>query len=514
VTRRQKRKIIIIAILAILLLLLALYFLYFRATKRLDFGDLGVSTQDLLPTPEYLYSFSGPDDRRLERPIGVYVDDEDGEVYVSDTRYSKVFVFNLDGDLLREIGGEEMRTPLYIAENPVDGNIYVSDRRARTINIYTPEGEFVGIFDPQLPEEELPTFETGGVQWAPVALGFAEDGSLYVSEILKGHRILQFAPDGSFVKSAGTAGIVLDSTAAPQVFQFPNSVHVQDENVWVADSNNRRMQIFDTELEFDSLLSTGGLPRGFDFLADTNPSDETTVPPRFVIVDTLAHDCTIWNADSGEKVLSFGERGVLEGQFSYPNDLSIGPNNLIFITDSANGRIQVWGWPAEISPIPLPEVAQYWRWCFAPLLLLPLLLLLRKKRFLATKDFVDVMLAEGLVHHMPARRRKWLVTERDYELLKDFVQGDVNLGELLQPTEFSESDVNSLMERMEIGREEAIVVSVAQRSHVFCTEDAELRRIARTLEIDVVNHQEFMERFANKDAEETAGPTGGEGEGS
>ncbi len=500
-TRRQKRKVIIIVILLILLLLLGLYFAYFQATKRLDFGDIGgISTEDILPLPQYLYSFSGPDNDRLERPIGVYVDDEAEEVYVSDTRKGKVYVFDLDGEPLRVIGGDEMRIPLYIAKNPIDGNIYITDRRMRTINIYTPEGQFIEEFLPNLPEDELPGFDTGGVPWAPVALGFAPDGTLYVSEILNGHRILEFSPEGEFVKSVGTVGVVLEAEASPEVFQFPNSVHVYRDKVWVADSNNRRMQIFDLDLNFDRLISTGGLPRGFDFLGPF--SREETAPARFVVVDTLAHDNTIWNADSGEKVLTFGERGVLEGQFSYPNDLSIGPKNLIFITDSANGRVQVWGWPAEVSPVPIPPVAQYWRWCFAPLLLLPLLLFFRRKRFFATKDFVDVMLEKELVEHMPKRRRKWQVTEDHYELLKDFVQGDVDLGDLLHPTEYSDSDVNSLMEKLEIEREPAIYLAIAQRAHIFCTEDLELRKLAKMLEIDVVDHEEFMERFADKNAPE------------
>jgi len=504
VTRRQKRKIVIIAILAALLLLVSLYFLYFRATKRLDF-DFEPPTEDALTVPQYLYSISGPDDMRLQRPIGVWVDDQEEEVYVSDVGHRSIFVFNLEGDLLRSFGGEELVVPLYIARNPEDGNVYVSDRRTRSIHIYTPEGEYIEDFDPAIPADEIAEFVPEGVQWAPVALTFSDDGTMYVTEILSGHRFLTFSPEGEFVRSVGTVGLVTDATGGQGFFQFPNSIKVAEDGIWIADSNNRRLQHFDADGEFLDLVVTDGLPRGFDFLSPPQ-SQEETVTNKAVVVDTLAHDATIWAAD-GEKILSFGERGVLEGQFNYPNDLSVGPRNLIFITDSANARVQVWGWPEEISPISLPPIAQYWRWCFAPLLLLPLLLLFRKKKFFATKEFVDTMLELELVEHMPARRRKWLVTEHDYELLKDFVQGDIDLGELLNPTEYSESDVNALMDRMEIDRESAITMSIAQRAHVFCNEDLELRRLAKTLEIDVVDHQEYMERFANKNKDEEAGPT-------
>ena len=500
-TRRQKRKIAIIIVLALLLLFLSLYFLYFRATKRLDF-DFAEPVSDSISIPQYLYSISGPDDNRLIRPIGVYVDDEEEEVYVTDVGLRKVLVFELGGEFKRIFGGEELVVPLYLARNPVDGNMYVSDRRTRSIHIYTPEGEYLEDFDPSIPATEIADFAPSGTQWAPVALTFAEDGTLYVTELLTGHRFLSFSPEGDFEKSVGTVGLVADATAGEELFQFPNSIKVRGEETWVADSNNRRLQVFSRDGEFKKIIVTDGLPRGFDFL---NRSEDASATDKVVVVDTLAHDATIWNVE-GEKLLNFGERGVLEGQFQYPNDLSIGPKNLIFITDSANARVQVWGWPEEVSPIPIPAVAQYWRWCFAPLLLLPLLLLFRRKRFFATKEFVDTMLELELVEHMPARRRTWQVTEHDYELLKDYTQGDVDLGELLHPTEYSDSDAKSLMDKLEIEHDIAIILAIAQRAHVFCNEDMELRRLAKTLEIDVVDHEEFMERFADSDSGDTDSP--------
>ncbi len=72
--------------------------------------------------------------------------------------------------------------------------------------------------------------------------------------------------------------------------------------------------------------------------------------------------------------------------------------------------------------------------------------------------------------------------------------------------EYSESDVRALVEKLEITEEQAIVLSLAQRSRVFATEDAELRRLAKTLEVDVVNRVEFIERFTKKADQPTDGP--------
>lgn len=497
-TRRQKRKIVLIVILVVLLLLLGLYYSYFRATKRLDVGSLLSAPTDFLPAPDYLYAFTGPEDEPMLRPIGVDVVGD--QVFVTDTRRAKIYEFTLDGEFIKTFGEGETLVPLYVALNPKDGNLYITDRRKRTVLIYGLDGTLVGEFDPKLPEDELPTFETGGVQWAPVALAFGEDGTMYFTEILNGHRLLVFSPEGEFEKSSGTVGMVTDAEQGQELFQFPNSVKVFGDRVWVADSNNRRIQIFSLEGEFEEIIVTEGLPRGIDFLA---PSQDASQTPKFVVVDTLAHDGTIWSTE-GEKIVGFGEQGTLEGQFSYPNDVAIGERNLIFITDSANGRVEVWGWPDEVVPIPLPKVPDYWKWCLSPFLLLPFLLLLRKKRFFATADFVEVMLDTEMVEHMPHRRRRWFVTEQEYEVLKPHTQGDVDMAELLNPSEFSESDAKAIQEKLEIEYDQAVILAIAQRAHVFCTQNEELRRYARTLEIDVVNNEEFIERFAKKDKSQSA----------
>ena len=99
---------------------------------------------------------------------------------------------------------------------------------------------------------------------------------------------------------------------------------------------------------------------------------------------------------------------------------------------------------------------------------------------------------------MPGGRRRWFVTPEDYETLKDLTQGDIKLGELLNPAEHSESDARALMQRFELAFPDAVTLSIAQRSKVFCTENPELRRLARVAEIDVVNRAEYLERFAKK----------------
>lgn len=503
---KRKRKIALLITLALLLALLAGYYLYYKDTRTLSL-DIAPIEGAMVAPPQYLYSFTGEAGDRMQRPVGVFVDGQD--VYVVDSARSRIGVYNLDGDFQRSFGASETVVPLYVAKNPSDGKLYVTDRRKRAVHIYETSGEYVGEFDPKLPADQLPTFETKGVQWAPVAIAFAPDGTMFVTEILKGHRLVIFGPDGTFKRSVGTVGLVDDAKEAPNVFQFPNGIVVHKDLVYVADSNNRRVQVFDKDGNFKSIIVTEGLPRGITFLQDF-PGDTSETAERFVVVDTLAHDGTLWT-DKGEKLLTFGQQGVLEGQFSYPTAASASDRNKIYVTDTANGRVQVWGWPSQASTIPIPRAPKNWGWCLTPLALLPLLFFLRKKRFFTTPDFVYAMVGHEQADLMPARNRKWFVTLDDYAQLKEVRQGDVDMGQLLHEIEHSESDVRALMDKMEIPEDQAIVLSLAQRAKVFATEDLELRRLAKILEVDVVNRTEFLDRFTKNGSDGTSAGDGSAG---
>ena len=64
------------------------------------------------------------------------------------------------------------------------------------------------------------------------------------------------------------------------------------------------------------------------------------------------------------------------------------------------------------------------------------------------------------------------------------------------------------MERLEIDETTAIVMALAQRAKVFCTRDPDYRRLAKVLEVDVVNREEYLRRFAKRQMSDgTAGPT-------
>ena len=487
--RRQKRKLILLTILVVLLASLGLWYWNYTQTGNLAV-DLRVQPVDTLTPPQYLFSFSGTKTNHLTAPVGVLADG--GDVYVADSTAGLLYTFRQDGTFIRTFGKDQLKDPIYIAKNPKDGLLYVTDRGKEAILKFKTTGEYVGVFDPKLPKSELPAFKAKS-QWIPVALAFAPDGRLYVTDILKDQRLLIFAPDGAFVRSVGKMGVANTSSDLPGQFQFPNSIKVFNGEVWVVDSNNRRMQIFSLDGDYKRLIPLQGLPRGLAFI----PRASDTTSDTYTVVDVLANMVTLYSTKTSVSPITFGEKGSGDGQFALPNDVTVGDKSVIFVSDNRNFRIQAWGWQAKVSPLP-KVIPQQPLWCLGllPLLLVPLLF--RKRTFYATADFVEAMAAAGAVAEMKAKRRVWLVSEADYEALRGRTEDGIALGELLRPTEYSDTDARALAERYAIHAEQAATLVAARRTKLFCTEDETLRRVARVLEIEVVNSEEFRARFAPK----------------
>jgi hypothetical protein len=125
------------------------------------------------------------------------------------------------------------------------------------------------------------------------------------------------------------------------------------------------------------------------------------------------------------------------------------------------------------------------------LLLLPVAR--RRRKLYATADFVQALYDAQLIHLMTQGRVKWLVSEADYAKLKDLPPQDgVELSELLTATAYSDTDAYMLAEKYKLTDEEAGVLAFAQRAKVIHTENPDLVRQARLLELDTIDKDQYV----------------------
>jgi len=167
-----------------------------------------------------------------------------------------------------------------------------------------------------------------------VAMG--PDGNIYVADT-NNHRIQVFSPDGRFLRGWGAKG-----ENAGQ-FNEPWGIAVgEDGTVYVADTWNHRIQAFDSEGKFlhqwgyfastDGQLGQPGVfwgPRDIAIDADGNLYVTDTGNKR---VQKFAPD--------GKFLGQWGGGGVVEGRFDEPVGIAIGPDGSIYIADTWNHRIQ------------------------------------------------------------------------------------------------------------------------------------------------------------------------------
>lgn len=477
------RKIALLAILVALIAIVLFATWYYLAHRRLPIPRIGITAEEQVAPPEYVFSIAGPaGPDALTRPVGVAV--LGGSVYITDTEARVIRVYSLNGNYrfsfaaIEDGDNTRLGNPQHISAGP-DGNIYVSDRRLRSIYVFTAEGQYLREIALNGEEEQL---------WGPLGTTFDGQGNLYATDvgITDMHRVLVFDPQGAEIRRFGRTGTAERMTDLPGSFFFPNHIAIADDGtLFVSDSNNRRVQVFDSQGNFERIIQTAGIPRGLAI-------DEED---RLYVVDALAHAVDIYTLQ-GEKIASFGGRGIGPGQFAFPNAIDLDEAGRIYVTDRENHQVQVWEWAQAdivLPPPPAVDWSRFW-WLLPPLLLLPLLLLLRRRKSVVTADFVEALAAAGKIDAMRRGRVRWIVPSQLHGAFTGKVIDGVDVGRMIKKAAYSDSDAAHLAGKRGISYDDAALLVLAKRAKRLCTEDARLKAWARRLGVEVFNAEEYSRR--------------------
>jgi len=278
-----------------------------------------------------------PDHPHLVRPYSIAVDSR-GRAIVTDPGANGIHIFDFENHKYkfierRDKGRDSMRSPQCVALDAQD-NIYISDSEAGKIFVFEPSGKF---------RRTIGSLK-GGEGYFKRPTGIAVDSTakrIYITDTLR-DKIFVLDMDGAVLQSIGRRG------NGQVEFNLPTEVLVRDENVFVVDAMNFRVQSLNRSGAFESEIGRLGDSSGSMFRPKGIGVDSEG---HLYIVDGLWGVIQVFDRQ-GRLLYYFGARGTGIGEFQLPAGLFVDHNDRIFVVDSYNRRIQVFRY------FGLPKTAQ------------------------------------------------------------------------------------------------------------------------------------------------------------
>lgn len=259
-------------------------------------------------------------------PYGVVVDSK-GTLYVADGKVGAVFMFNTETkDLTMIKHGVQARFGDIIGLAIDDSDrLFVSDTKMHRILVFDKNHKVEGTIGEGI-------VDPGGM------VVDNENRFLYVADAALDQVLVYDADKLTLIRKIGTAGKGHTLTE-PGQFSVPTNVALdKDQNLYVSDTYNNRIEIFDADGNFIRAWGKEGDRPG------------TFARPKGIAVDVDGH---VWVADAvqdriqcftpeGQLLIWMGGHGELPGQFRTPAGLFIDKNNRIFTTEQYPGRVQMF----------------------------------------------------------------------------------------------------------------------------------------------------------------------------
>src|SRR6267143_515178 len=274
---------------------------------------------------------------------------------------AQLLEFAPDGKFLREIGHHLYAWSFaHTVKVDKDDNIWVTDKGSDTVIKFNPEGRVIMVFGrkqeasdegteplkhvkPPLPPVDGMFRQVTDVAWDAASNAYISDG--YVNS-----RVAKIDKDGNWLKSWGEPG------DQPGQFNVPHSIAVDAQNnIYVADRGNRRIQVFNTDGKFlrqftidvpapaDARPAIGNKPASTaGTMSPGAPWTLCITPgPNQVLYTSDAFPGHIYKLGLDGKVLGMlGKAGKQPGQFGWIHSIACPSENELYVAEILNWRVQ------------------------------------------------------------------------------------------------------------------------------------------------------------------------------
>ena len=275
---------------------------------------------------------------------------------------AQLLEFGVGGEFIGEVGkGLYAWSFAHSVRIDKDDNIWAIDKGSDMIIRFNPAGRVTWVFgrrkesadedtkpwehnDPPLPAAD-------GLFRQPTDVAWDASGNIYISDGYINSRVAKFNRTGDWVKSWGTKG------SAPGQFNLPHAIAIdRDNNVYVGDRSNRRIQVFDTEGKFLRMFTidvppdsktravNGNTPTGqrlAQLIGAPNSLCITPGPRQVLFVGESTYPGRVFKLSLDGKVMGvIGRSGRNLKQFSGAHALACPSENEVYVAETSNWRVQ------------------------------------------------------------------------------------------------------------------------------------------------------------------------------
>jgi DNA-binding beta-propeller fold protein YncE len=287
-----------------------------NSTKKAKWMDRLAGTQTQAESTKVLW--------QLAEPYGLAVDSKNN-LYVADQKVGAIFIFNTETrelDMIKNKSHAHFSRIIGLAMDDGD-RLFVSDPGLRHILVFNAAHQ---------PEDVI----TDGLTDPSMLAIDRENRQLYVSDIALDQVLVYDADSLKLKRKMGTTGHNHELTSDGD-FAKPTGLAVDSEgNLYVCDTLNNRVEIFDADGKFISTFGKSGDGPGYFSRPKGVAIDSDD---HIWVVDGMQDRVQVYNKEA-QLLISFGGHGLLPGQFQGLVGITTDKNNRIFTSEIYPGRVQ------------------------------------------------------------------------------------------------------------------------------------------------------------------------------
>jgi DNA-binding beta-propeller fold protein YncE len=272
--------------------------------------------------------FKWPDNIWPSEAVGVALNSQ-RHIFLLNRGNHPLLEFATDGSFIRSIGeGSTIFHAAHSVRFDAEDNMWLVDAGNNVVVKFNPKGRIVQALGRRL---EPWVYMTHGIERAiPAPASFYQptdtvvgpDGSTYVTDGYGNSRVVKFTREGTLVKYWGDRG------ARPGQFNTPHSLVMdRNANLYVADRQNSRVQVFDTDGNFKQQWPLDGLTWSVCI---------TPGPTQVIFIGSVGK---VYKMDLTGKILgTFGKLGRLPGWFDSIHAIACPDEKTVFIANEFSYR--------------------------------------------------------------------------------------------------------------------------------------------------------------------------------